>query len=489
MAKLFSSHAAIGGETLFSATIPSSSEIASVLTRSKIAGDQFRRVPLDQRIDWVRRYGKYLSEHRSEIRDLISVEVGKLGWDADAEVSASIGKVELSISAYESRRRDHAVDPIAAAAKPSAAQVTSALRRQVRYRPIGPALVLGPFNFPLHLPGGQIIPLLISGNSVVFKPSEHATAVGDWMVRAWNAIGLPPSVLQMLVGGRETAVTAIDSADVGGVFLTGSRAAGRAIHSQLAGRPDVLLALEMGGNNPVVVTPDADPIAVANLVSFSAFVSAGQRCTCARRAFFITAAPTDVQIDALIRTTRSLSVGLPGDASAQVGPLISAAAAAGLNRTYQRLMDLGCSPLMPWIVDRQHPSLVHPVILDATTLGPSAKRELAELEWFGPMLVIDRVADFDAAVRLAAATPYGLAASLIGGNAEMFERFIADVGAGIVNWNGPTTGAAGVMPFGGLGASGNHRPAGYHAIDSCSDPIASLQRDAPPADDPWSVTK
>ncbi|NND97635.1 MAG: aldehyde dehydrogenase family protein, partial [Pirellulaceae bacterium] len=125
--------------------------------------------------------------------------------------------------------------------------------------------------------------------------------------------------------------------------------------------------------------------------------------------------------------------------------------------------------------------------LDSSGLNDQARSELTQLEWFGPLLVIDRVADFDTAVDRASKTPYGLAASLLGGSREYFERFVDAAGAGVVNWNSPTTGAAGALPFGGLGDSGNHRPAGYFAIDFCSDPVASLEADQISGKDPWSI--
>ncbi len=350
-------------------------------------------------------------------------------------------------------------------------------------------LVLGPFNFPLHLPGGQIIPALLAGNAVVFKPSEQATAVGQWMQEAWQQIGLPEGVFQMISGGVETAVAAIDSPLVNGVFLTGSRAAGRAIGRQLGGRPDVLLALELGGNNPIVVT-DVDAAAAAGVVSLSAFVSAGQRCTCARRAIFVQSDRTASQIDALVAQTRAIRVGLPHDQpAAQVGPLISESAAVALNETYQRLLRLGCQAAVPMASDPRRANLVRPTIVDATRLADQQLAELGEMEWFGPLLVIQRVANFEAAIRSAALTPYGLAASLLGGTRAMFDRFVHHVGAGVVNWNRPTTGAAGSLPFGGLGDSGNHRPAGFYAIDFCNDPVASLESDSLPEEDAWGIAR
>ncbi len=181
---------------------------------------------------------------------------------------------------------------------------------------------------------------------------------------------------------------------------------------------------------------------------------------------------------------------MPGDDPvAQIGPLISAHAAAGLQQTYDRLIGLGCSPVVPWQIPQRRPNLVGPAIVDATGLAEQQRRELGKLEWFGPLLVIERVSDIDHAIEAAADTSYGLAAALLGGDRALFGRFVHQVGAGVVNWNRPTTGAAGALPFGGLGDSGNHRPAGFYAIDFCNDPIASLEADTIQDGDPWSVAQ
>ncbi len=476
MSTEFSSISPIDDQSLWTGSASSKSQIDRVMHRADEAGRNWRQRTLPERIEVVRRYRQYLADHQDPIADLISREVGKLSWDARAEVAAAIGKVDLSINAILGRRDEQRIQD-------------DSIAHVIRYRPLGVALVLGPFNFPLHLPGGQIIPALLAGNAVVFKPSDQATAVGQWITESWQTVGLPGGLLQMITGGVQTAVDAIDSPFVAGVFLTGSRAAGQAIHRQLAGRPDVLLALELGGNNPVVIT-DVDAATAARIVSFSAFISAGQRCTCARRAIFVQGEHTQRQIDALVGQTSSLRVGLPGDLPVpQVGPLISVAAAEGLARTYDRLLRLGCQPLIPMVSDPRRENLVHPMIVDATSITDERLDELGEMEWFGPLLVVQRVADFDAAIHAAARTPYGLAASLLGGTREMFDQFVNQVGAGVVNWNRPTTGAAGALPFGGLGDSGNHRPAGFFAIDFCNDPIASLESPTLPEDDPWTVAR
>ena len=473
----FSSVSPIDGQTVWQGSSADQSEIAEVIGRAKAASESWRRCPVEERIARVRAYGEELDRRRDEITSLIVREVGKLGWDAAGEVNAAVAKVELSIKALHQRRIRSQLEGS-----------SETVRRIVRYQPLGVALVLGPFNFPLHLPGGQIIPALLAGNTVVFKPSDQATAVGQWMTDAWQRSGLPSGVVEIIVGGVDQAVAAIDSSDIGGVFLTGSRSAGRAIHRQLVGRPGVLLALELGGNNPVVICDDVPDVSAARVVSFSAFISAGQRCTCARRAIFVNGPGTDRQVETLLRTTRQLRVGMPGDeTSPQIGPVISLKEADRLRQTYDRLLSLGCKPMVPFDLDPRADNLVRPCVVDATELDAEAMVDLGEMEWFGPILVVQRADSFGEALRLAAETPYGLAASLLGGTESMFQQFVNEVGAGVVNWNGPTTGAAGALPFGGLGDSGNHRPAGFYAIDFCSDPIASLEHHRLSDSDPWSV--
>ena len=481
MPKLFQSISPLDDTIVFEGAESTPAKIKQAVATARQSAILWHSTPISQRIQIARNYAKHLSDNREEIRDLISSEVGKLPWDADAEVGAAIGKIDLTVTALQERRSKTVIE-------------SGSLARVVRYHPLGVALVLGPFNFPLHLPGGQIVPALLAGNTIVFKPSDQATAVGQWMINAWREAGLPDGVMQMIQGGVDVAVGAIDSPLINAVLLTGSRGAGRAVHRQLAGRPDVLLALELGGNNPIVVSDSIPSEAVAELVTFSAFISAGQRCSCARRGLFIENSQSEAHIDAVVQRTQSLVVGLPGDETTpQVGPLISALAANQLRKTYDALLASGCRTVVPWKVSSRRENLVHPAIVDASKCTDAQLAAIGELEWFGPLLVIQRVADFNAAVTAAANTPYGLAATLLGGTASMFQTFVDSVGAGVVNWNRPTTGAAGSLPFGGLGDSGNHRPAGYHAIDFCSDPVASLQ--SPTETEsfatlvPWDVVK
>ena len=474
----FQSISPVDQKLLWSGEMTSNATIGDVFSKSAASGKRWRRQTIDARIAVARRYAEILQQRKDEIASLITSETGKLSSESEGEVSASIAKVKWSIQAIADRRSEKVLN--------EDGNSSGHPLRRIRYSPLGVTLVLGPFNFPLHLPGGQIIPALLAGNSVVFKPSDQSTAVGAWMTDAWLTAGLPSGVLQMIVGGVDVAKAAIDRPEIAAVFLTGSRIAGQSIHRQLAGRSEVLLALELGGNNPIVIDSDANPVSVANHVSYSAFISSGQRCTCARRAIFVKGSNAEQQLSALVEKTRSLTTGMPHeDTEPNLGPVVSVDAAMTVQRTYDELVAMGCDPIVPLSIDSDHPTLVRPAIVDATGLSKDAAASLGAMEWFGPLLVVTKASTLEDALQIASQTPYGLAASLLGGTSNDFERFVDQVGAGVVNWNGPTTGAAGNLPFGGHGHSGNHRPAGYFAIDFCNEPVSSIENSALKDTDFW----
>lgn len=429
------------------------------------AAEMWALTPLEERIAVARRYAAGLDQHRDRLQQWITREVGKLPSDAAGEIAASIAKVELAIDALQTRRVDQQL-------------TTDKGRYAVHYRPVGPTLVLGPYNFPLHLPGGQIIPALLAGNTIVFKPSELTPAVGRLLVDLWTDAGLPPGVLNLIQGDATVARQAIDDPRVAAVLVTGGSSGGVAIHRQLAGRPHVLLALEMGGNNPIVVASPEEPAAAAEAIVTSAFVSAGQRCTCARRLILVDDAAGRATWDAVLERTGGRVVGLPGDSpEPDVGPMVSARHANWLQQAEANFLAYGGESVVETKIDARCGALVHPGLVDMTNC-----HDEVDQEWFGPLLQVYWVRDFSAAVAQAAKSRYGLAAGLFGGDEAMFETFRRGCRAGVVNWNRPITGASGRLPFGGLAASGNHRPAGYFAVDFCNDPVASWLPPEPPGD-------
>ena len=229
-----------------------------------------------------------------------------------------VGKIDLSAKAYEERT--------GVVAKPAPAGSEAWLR----HRPHGVVAVFGPYNFPGHLPNGHIVPALLAGNTVVFKPSELTPMVAELTIKCWLAAGLPAGVINLVQGAKETGIALANHQDIDGLFFTGSSATGNLLHQQYAGRPDKILALEMGGNNPLVVGDVADRRAAIHEIVQSAYISAGQRCTCARRLYL----PADEQGDALLADlTSAVSKIRVGAYDAQpqpfMGALISPQAAQG----------------------------------------------------------------------------------------------------------------------------------------------------------------
>jgi succinylglutamic semialdehyde dehydrogenase len=411
-----------------------------------------------ERVSVARDYKAELESRADALAALISRETGKPLWESRSEVGAMIGKVELSIKAQAER----------AAEKRSATGFGEAV---LRHHPHGVMAVLGPYNFPGHLPNGHIVPALLAGNSVVFKPSELTPAVGEAMAEAWDAAGLPQGVLTVVQGARETGAELI-GADIDGLLFTGSAATGASFRRLFADRPKVILALELGGNNPLVAW-DGDVDEAAGLVVQSAYVTSGQRCSCARRLIVPDNAFGAALIEAIATLRDRLRIGAWDDDPAPfMGPLVSREAAMAARRQVERLLASGARPirLLEQIGNRRE-TFVAPALLDVTGLA------VPDEEIFAPVLQVLRVPDFDAAIAAANDTRFGLAAGLVSQDRALWQRFLARIRAGVVNLNRPTTGASGAMPFGGLGDSGNHRPSAYYAADYCAFPIASFEAD------------
>ena len=282
--------------------------------------------------------------------------------------------------------------------------------------------------------------------------------------------------MQVLIGGPAEGMALASHDGIDGVLFTGSAHAGIAINRKLAARPDKIVALEMGGNNPIIVwdTPKISDAAV--LIIQSAFTTAGQRCAAARRLIV-----KDSMYDAIVSEVKSLAdriiVGAPFDApSPFMGPVIDNEAADGLTESFLYMLSNGGKAIKHLQRTQGELPFLSPAIIDTTGMA-----ERPDVELFGPILQIVRVDDFDAAIAEANNTRFGLAAALIGGNPQEYNRFWANIRAGTVNWNRPTIGASPDAPFGGIGLSGNHRPTGFYAADYCAYPVTSAEMEQPRA--------
>ncbi|RVQ69549.1 succinylglutamate-semialdehyde dehydrogenase [Croceicoccus ponticola] len=454
------SHEPATGEILWSG---SHGDVDAALRHARAAFPAWAARPLAERVGILERFAELVKQDADDFAELIARETGKPLWEAKTEVATVAAKVAISVRAHEERTGER-VD-----AAPGG-------RFALRHKPHGVMAVLGPYNFPAHLPNGHMIPALIAGNVCLFKPSEKTPAVGERLVQYYHRAGVPDDVVQLVIGTAAEGRALTSDPRIDGVLFTGSSTTGVAIGKALAERPGTICALEMGGNNPLIVW-DTDRLAdAAAIVVQSAYTTAGQRCTAARR-LIVRDDLADALLDELLPLIDRIRVGAPfDDPQPYMGPVIDNDAADGLERGYAQLLEMGAKVLRPLQRPSADKPFLTPALVDVTGIDGLPDREL-----FGPVLQLRRVADFDAAIAAANDTAYGLSASLVGGTEGDWQRFWFESRAGIVNRNRPTNGASSAAPFGGTGMSGNHRPGAYYAADYCAYPVASAEGDEPEA--------
>ncbi|WP_263138991.1 succinylglutamate-semialdehyde dehydrogenase [Pseudomonas sp. RIT-PI-AD] len=439
----------------------SAAQVDAAVRAARAAFPGWARQTLDQRIGVLERFAVALKAHADELARCIGEETGKPLWEAATEVTSMVNKVAISIQSYRERTGEkHGVLGDANAI--------------LRHKPHGVVAVFGPYNFPGHLPNGHIVPALLAGNAVLFKPSELTPKVAELTLNCWVEAGLPAGVLGLLQGARDTGIALAAHDGLDGLFFTGSSRTGHLLHEQFAGHPDKILALEMGGNNPLVVDQVQDLDAAVYTIIQSAFISAGQRCTCARRLLVPRGEWGDRLLERLAAVSATLAVGAYDAQPAPfMGSVISLAAAEQLLEAQRQLIRQGAVALLEMTQPRSGAALLTAGILDV-----SAVAQRPDEEFFGPLLQVIRYGEFDEAIQLANTTRYGLAAGLLSDSRARYERFLLESRVGIVNWNKQLTGAASSAPFGGIGASGNHRASAYYAADYCAYPVASLESES-----------
>ena len=423
---------------------------------AKVGFGSWRKTTLQRRKEILTKYKEILSANSDFLAETISKEHGKPLWDARSEVGAMVGKIDVTFESYDDRLN-------------ALRSVHADMGIQARFKPFGVFAVIGPFNFPGHLPNGHIVPLLLAGNSVVFKPSHLTPETGRMIVDFLHLAGVPNDVIILCEGSGQDV---IDNPLLDGVFFTGSTKVGHAIYKTLSDSPEKLVALEMGGNNATIVE-DAGGIKTAtNILLQSAFISTGQRCTCTRR-LIVNKGKSACEGDRIIRNLADASdkllIGEYTDTPEPfMGPMITLNAVKGILDAQNHLVSLGGVVIKEFKqINGVTSKLVEPGIIDVTDI-----KNLPDEEYFGPLLQVIRSKNFDHAIEIANDTKYGLVSGVITKNKNLFWKAEAELKTGIVNWNRPTTGCASVVPFGGMGWSGCNRPSGYTTIEHCGHPTA-----------------
>jgi succinylglutamic semialdehyde dehydrogenase len=429
--------------------------VDAAVEAARPAARALRRMGAEARVGLLRAYQERLRARADDLAHTIAREVGKALWDARGEVAAMIAKIDVTVGEAARFTRDEALPDLPGA---------------IRYRPHGVTAVIGPFNFPGHLPNGQIAPALFTGNAVIFKPSEKAPHTATLLARCFHEAGLPPGAFQLVQGGGEIAEALVRHEGVDAVMFTGSLAVGRRILEATARTPGKLVALELGGKNASIVLDDADLERAAREIAFSAYASTGQRCTATSR-LVVVRDVAEALIARIARAARGCVVGHPLDGGVFMGPLIGRGARDRLLAAQRAARDAGFEAVVPGgaLEVREAGSgrdrggaYVRPSL----HVAPDARAQAegyTGCELFGPDLCVLVVRDEAEALEVAEATRFGLSAAVYTASRDRFEALADELRVGVVHWNRSTAGASGRLPFGGIKDSGNHRPAGVLA--------------------------
>lgn len=432
-------------------------ELSRILKKAKSAQLEWQSTPLDTRISIMETYKKVLETHKESLATWIMEDTGKALWETRLEVSAMINKVDISIEAFYERCPQKEIE-------------AAPLSWELRHKPHGILAVFGPFNFPCHLPNGHILPALIAGNAVVFKPSEHTPYVSEKWIELWRSLPIPEGLLTLVQGGKSLGKRITQAPEINGILFTGSYKTGLSLHKQFSETMEKILALELGGNNPIILSQISDIKAAAYLLLLSSFITTGQRCTCSRRIIVLNTPKNKQVIDAFISTAKSLSIGDPRlEKEIFMGPLIHKHAATAILQHQKSLHSQGARSVLTARHLPNHP----PAFLSPGIVELNQRSKVPDVEVFGPLTHLIWVNSLEEAITVAESTKYGLAASILTDDKSEFETFFRHSRSGLINWNQPTTGASSKLPFGGTGHSGNHRPSAYYAADYCAYPVAS----------------
>jgi succinylglutamic semialdehyde dehydrogenase len=429
--------------------------VSNAIERARHAFPAWRDAGFEARAIILNRFRDLARASSDELASLIGREVGKALWDAKGEASLLAPKVDVTLSD----------------GMQCVATIEAAPNARATFHPRGVLAVLGPFNFPAHLPNGHIVPALATGNTVVFKPSEIAPAVGAWMADLWKRAGLPEGVFEVVQGGAETGRALSAHEDIDAILFTGSYAVGRALREATLDQPGKLLALEMGGNNAMAVMAGADLDLAATEAALSICATTGQRCSCAGR-LFVEESVIDAFAEKLITVLRGLRIGMPLEEGVFMGPLASQAA---YNRVmeYRGLASEAGGERILLVEPGLPPPFIGPGLVRFETTTQKHRYQRDEI--FGPEASLYPIEGLDHAIAAINDSDYGLAASVMTADRSQFEYCVGRIQTGLLNWNKATVGASGKLPFGGSGRSGNDRPAGITSTVYCTVPQAHLE--------------
>lgn len=446
------------GEVLWSTSNPTFDTVDSAIKSSKNSFFAWASTSIEKRIEILTNFTKIVEEKRNFLVQLVAEEASKPIWEANIEVNSLITKLTASIESYGIRNKE-------------TSREVKGIISKTRFKPHGVVCVLGPYNFPLSMANSHIMPSLLAGNTVVFKPSELTPLAGMAVAQIWQEAGLPKGVLNCIIGDKTIGKYLVEQKDIDGIFFVGSHKAGISILQSTVTSPNKIVAVEMGGNSPLIIEDydEQKEKEIISLIIHSTFITSGQRCSAARR-LYLNKRYISI-IDKLSSVLYNLKIGDINDSPEPFcGTMIRPQFAKAVYDKVQELISFGAKEITKCSILGVNKTIVSPTLLDMEDCKNDDDTEI-----FGPVLKIYLYEDLNEAIQKSNDTKFGLSAGIVTQSKEKYNEFYLKTKAGIVNWNQQLTGATTFAPFGGVKQSGNYRPAGYLSADYCSYALASFE--------------
>ncbi len=439
--------------------------LAAAVDAAEKAFVPWAALPMEKRIAKIRLFQKELKRRSAVLTPLIAREAGKPLAEAVREVERLIAKADEVLSEGLKLVRGYSVAP------------SKGLRGECIWRPLGVMAVIGPFNFPAHTSASHLIPALVMGNTVIFKPSEYTPFVGQLMTEAAHAAGFPKGVFNLMQGGSELGAALVAHPKITGVLFTGSTAAGQAIRESAVAAPQKILALEMGGKNAAWVLDNADLDLAAREIATAAYSMSGQRCNATSRVL-VHRKVVKPFLEKFLACVDRVSIGYSLE-PVVMGPLISHDAVAKYQNYMKLAREEGFETLRagkaPGSWGNRRGYYVTPSVHWCEQPAKNKSARYRREEIFGPDVAVYAVRGDEEAMAINNEVPYGLITAVFTGSRERFRRLLPRIDTGMINWNKGTIFSSGLLPFGGTKASGSYRPAGLFSPYYCATPTAVLE--------------
>jgi aldehyde dehydrogenase (NAD+) len=437
------------GEVIESFPRSTADDVDRAVATARAAWEEWRLVPAPERGNILFRFAQLLERSKPELSDLMTREMGKVKAEAGGDVQEAI-----DMSYYmggEGRRLFGQTTP---------SELRDKFMMSVRM-PVGVVGAITPWNFPIAIPAWKLCPALVCGNTVVLKPAEDTPLLAQRFVDLLHEAGLPEGVVQVVHGyGEEAGEALVRHPDVPVITFTGSRETGVLVTKAAA---DELkhVHLELGGKNAIIVMDDADLDLAVDGIVWSAFGTAGQRCTAASRVI-VQRGVYDALQSKLVARAEQMRIGAPWEDGVDIGPVINETAVEKIHSYTEIGKDEGAKLLTGGERIEGHGFYYRPTVFAEVEPG----MRIAQEEIFGPTTALIPVDSFEDAVRAANSVRYGLSSSIFTRDVNKAFKAMRDLQTGITYINAGTTGAEVHLPFGGMKQTGNgHREAGQAALD------------------------